>query len=160
MDLEKLKEEMSYKWRVQSVNEYNASCVAYVDARDVQNKLDEVCGPDNWQCKFSEHKNNLFCSIGILCDSKATKDSFTGAKWCWKEDCGIESMVEKQKGEASDSFKRAAVMWGVGRFLYNKPIIKLDSIKNKRGKWVASFNGKILYNDKITAACEHQLKNK
>jgi hypothetical protein len=125
MNLEELKKEIPFKWRVQSANQYGASCVAYIDSRQVQDLLDDVCGSDNWQCKFEEHKGNLFCSIGIY-----IKD-----KWVWKSDCGVESNVEKQKGEASDAFKRAAVMWGVGRFLYSKTIVKLPT-KEKNGKWV------------------------
>ena len=78
MNLEELKKEIPFKWRVQSSNQYGASCVAYIDARDVQDVLDEVCGADKWQCKYSEHKGNLFCSIAIL-DKHGS--------WVWKEDC-------------------------------------------------------------------------
>jgi len=151
MNLEDLKKEIPFKWRVQSANEYGAKCVAYIDARDVQDLLDEVCGPAFWQCKYSEHKGNLFCSIGIDVD----KD---GSFWTWKEDCGTESNVEKQKGEASDAFKRAAVMWGIGRFLYSTPIIKLDSLQ-KNGKYLPAFNGQILYGDKVSDACNYKIKN-
>jgi hypothetical protein len=134
MKLEDLRKEMPFKWRVQSANQWGASCVAYIDARDVQDLLDEVCGPAFWQCRYSEHKGNLFCSIGIDVD----KD---GTCWTWKEDCGTESNVEKQKGEASDAFKRGAVMWGVGRFLYSKKIVKLP-VKEKNGKYVPYSSGK------------------
>jgi hypothetical protein len=125
MDLKQLKKEIPFKWRVQSANQWGASCVAYIDSRQVQDLLDEVCGEGKWQCKFSEHKGNLFCEIGILC---------TG-EWVWKSDCGSESNIEKEKGEASDAFKRAAVMWGVGRFLYSKKIVKLP-VKEKNGKFI------------------------
>lgn len=125
MDLKQLKKEIPFKWRVQSSNQYGASCVAYIDARDVQDLLDEICGAENWQVKFDEHKGNLFASVGIKC----------GNEWVWKSDCGTESNVEKEKGEASDSFKRACVMWGIGRFLYSKPIIKLP-VKQEGSKWI------------------------
>jgi hypothetical protein len=144
----KLNEKMPYKWRVQSSNEYASTCVAYIDARDVQKKLDNDVGSFNWSCRYEEIKNNLFCHIGI----------YDGVREVWKSDCGTESNVEKQKGEASDSFKRAAVMWGIGRFLYDITPIKLESIKNTRGKWVASYNGKILYGDEITRACDFEFK--
>lgn len=130
MNLNDLKKEIPFKWRVQSSNQWGASCVAYIDARDVQDILDDVCQPQNWQVSYEEHKGNLFAKIGILIDGQ----------WVWKSDCGVESNVEKQKGEASDSFKRAAVMWGVGRFLYSKKIIKLPTKED--GK---DFNGKIKY---------------
>ena len=144
MILDNLKKEISFKWRVQSSNQWGASCVAYIDARQVQDLLDEVCGAENWQCKYSEHKGNLFCSIGI----------FKQDNWVWKSDCGTESNVEKQKGEASDAFKRAAVMWGVGRFLYSKTIVKLP-VKEKNGKYLpySSKTGKFVYGDDITLWC-------
>lgn len=125
MKLEDLKKEIPFKWRVQSSNQYGASCVAYIDARDVQDILDDVCGQGNWQVKYEEHKGNLFASIGI----------FVNNNWVWKSDCGTESNVEKEKGEASDSFKRAGVMWGIGRFLYSKTIIKLP-VKQENNKWI------------------------
>lgn len=124
IDLKALKKELPYKWRVQSANQYGATCVAYIDARFVQDILDDVCEPENWQVKYEEHKGNLFASIGIL----------IAGVWVWKSDCGTESQVEKQKGEASDAFKRAGVMWGIGRFLYSKGIVKLP-VKEKNGKY-------------------------
>jgi len=151
MKLEDLKKEMDYKWRVQSANQYGANCVAYIDARDVQDRLDEVCGQINWQCKYEEHKGNLFCSIGIEIEE-------TGI--CWKSDCGTESNVEKEKGEASDAFKRAAVMWGIGRFLYSKTIVKLP-VKEKNGKYIpySEEKGKFIYGaDNITKWCNQLTK--
>ena len=134
MNLQDLKKEIPFKWRVQSSNQYGATCVAYIDSRQVQDLLDEVCGAENWQCKFDEHKGNLFASIGINVKSVfngSTIDDF----WVWKSDCGTESNMEKEKGEASDAFKRAGVMWGIGRFLYSQKIIKLP-VKEKNGKWI------------------------
>jgi hypothetical protein len=125
MDLQKLKKEIPFKWRVQSANQWGATCVAYIDARDVQDLLDEVCGAENWQVLYEEHKGNLFAKIGIK----------IGSEWIWKSDCGTESNMEKEKGEASDAFKRSAVMWGVGRFLYSQKIVKLP-VKEKNGKFV------------------------
>jgi len=140
MDLQDLKKEMPFKWRVQSTNQYGCTCVAYIDARDVQDILDEVLGAERWAVKYSEHKGNLFCSIGIAINN----DEQLG--WVWKSDCGTESQVEKQKGEASDAFKRAAVMWGVGRFLYSLGIIKIkEVIKDKNGKYQPAFGGNRIY---------------
>ena len=147
MNLGLLKKEIPFKWRVQSSNKYGASCVAYIDSRDVQDLLDDVCGANNWQCKYEEFKGNLFCSIGIY-------DTNT-SQWVWKSDCGTESNVEKQKGEASDAFKRAAVMWGVGRFLYSKTIIKLP-VKEKGGKFYPysqNQNKFIMDSNSITKWC-------
>lgn len=119
---------MSYKWRVQSFskNKPAAACVAYIDSRDVQETLDKVCGPENWQSDYKEVKGNLFAGIGIK----------VGDQWVWKWDCGSESDIEKEKGEASDSFKRAAVKWGIGRFLYDLDIkyLKADMVKNDNNR--------------------------
>jgi hypothetical protein len=136
MDLEKLKKEIPYKWRVQSVKEWGANFVAYIDARDVQDLFDEVCGQTGWQVEYKEHKGNLFASIGIF-DTESMG-------WVWKSDCGTESQVEKQKGEASDAFKRAAVAWGVGRFLYRLDIIKTDAIRDGN-KFVPAYQGKKIW---------------
>ena len=83
--------------------------LAYIDARDAMDLLDEVVGPENWQCDYKQVKNVVYCGIGINTDE---------AGWVWKWDAGDESNIEEEKGEASDSFKRAAVRWGIGRFLY------------------------------------------
>ena len=154
MDLEDLKKEIPYKWRVQSANKYGANCVAYIDARDVQDLLDEVCSPMNWATEYKDYKGNLFCGIGI-------KDTeYADGEWTWKWDCGVESNVEKQKGEASDAFKRAAVMWGIGRFLYSKEIIKLpveqkgtDFKGNPKYVPYSEKAGKFVYGDDITVWC-------
>jgi len=146
-----LKKEIPFKWRVQNSGEYGATCVAYIDSRDVQNVLDEEAGPTNWQVTFQEIKGVLFCSIGIKDENGA---------YVWKTDCGTESNVEKQKGEASDAFKRAAVMWSVGRFLYSKKVVKLPT-KERNGKYYPySVNKKKFIYDKeeISAWCEQLSK--
>ena len=155
MKIEDLKKELPFKWRVQSANEWGATCVAYIDARDVQDLLDEVVGAELWQCRYEEHKGNLFCSIGIC-------NVDLDAQWVWKSDCGTESNVEKQKGEASDAFKRAAVMWGVGRFLYALKPVKLPVKRDKKGKYLpySEKQGKHVRSaDAITKWC-NQLSKK
>jgi len=115
IDLSKLKDKMSYKWRVQSVSKYKpiASCVAYIDARDVADKFDNVVGPMNWCNEYYVIDGLLMCKIGIRADN---------GTWVFKSDTGSESNIEKEKGHTSDCFKRAAVKWGVGRFLYSLEI--------------------------------------
>lgn len=151
IDLKKLSEEIPVKWRVQSTRNGYALCVAYVDARDVQNHLDEVVGMENWQSRHKEEKGNLFCEIGIKINNE----------WIWKSDVGTESSIEKQKGEASDSFKRSAVMWGVGRFVYDYPIIKVKTKKHKNNKEYPCSNkakGLILFDgNSLTAYINHCL---
>jgi len=106
-----LKAKMPYKWRVQSFSKQKpmATCVAYIDARDVMDRLDEIC-IYGWERLHTEFKNHLYAGISIVMPNgeKLTR---------W--DCGVESNTDAEKGEASDSFKRAAVNWGIGRFLYD-----------------------------------------
>lgn len=139
--LEQLKKKIPYKYKLQQFKNGKAIIVAYIDARDAMNLLDEVVGPENWQNKFEVINNNLYCHVGIKC----------GEEWIWKSDCGIESQRDAEKGEASSSFKRACVHWGIGRFLYSTGIIELPTKKYKDKEKVASHEGDILWNvDDIT----------
>lgn len=114
--------------RVQSVKANGLVLLLYKNARCDMNILDETVGPENWQREHYECKGNLFCRVGINV-SAAIDFSVGGSgckiddKWVWKSDCGVESNTEAQKGEASDSFKRACVNWGIGRELYTAPFI-------------------------------------
>lgn len=119
MDLEKLKEPLSISdidFRVQSINKGGyATILAYKDARADMNRLDAVCGVLNWK---REHiRDNQNCIVSIWCDTKK--------QWISKEDTGTESFTEKEKGLASDSFKRACFNWGIGRELYDYPVIQI-----------------------------------
>jgi hypothetical protein len=133
--LQELKKVIPYKWRVQSINEYNATCVAYIDSRQVQDLLDEVVGAESWQSDYKEVKGNMFAGIGIK----------QGNEWIWKWDCGTESKTDAEKGEASDSFKRSAVKWGIGRFLYSLDIQRLKVAEYKNKKYPADNKGKVLF---------------
>jgi len=105
-----------------------ANMLCYVDARYVQDKLDEVVGIGNWSSDFMEIKGSLFCRITI---TFLKEDKEVGI--VSKMDCGTESNVEKQKGEASDAFKRAAVQLGIGRDLYSLPNYRAE---------MTEFNGR------------------
>ena len=85
----------------------------YKNARVDMALLDEVVGPYNWQREHKELKGVLYCGVSL-------RDTNTG-EWVTKWDAGTESNTEAQKGEASDSFKRACVNWGLGRELYTAP---------------------------------------
>ena len=91
------------------------SLLLYKDARCDMAILDETVGALNWQREHYEVKGNMYCKVSIWDAEKNT--------WVWKSDCGTESNTEAQKGEASDSFKRACVNWGIGRELYTSPFI-------------------------------------
>lgn len=101
----------------------------YKNARCDMNILDETVGADRWQREHYECKSNLFCRIGIN-----VADDGADPWWVWKSDCGTESNSESEKGEASDSFKRAAFNWGIGRELYTAPFIFIPQISKADGK--------------------------
>lgn len=90
--------------------------LAYIDARDVMDRLDEVCGPPGWQNRYTHAEKKTICEIGIL----------TTDEWVWKADGAGESDIEAEKGALSDAFKRAAVRWGIGRYLYHLPTPWVD----------------------------------
>ena len=99
-------------WRAQNMNKdgNKAMALAYIDARDVMNRLDRVVGPENWQDRYEETpKGRLICTLSLCVDGV----------WVNKSDGAGETDVEGDKGAISDAFKRAAVKWGVGRYLYD-----------------------------------------
>lgn len=120
--------------RVQSVKVNGLVLLLYKDARVDMNILDETVGSANWQREHYECKGNLFCRVGIRIDRKDEAGSY--GEWVFKSDCGTESNTEAQKGEASDSFKRACFNWGIGRELYTAPFtwIPADKCNIQEGK--------------------------
>jgi Uncharacterized protein conserved in bacteria len=101
--------------RVGTCKETGCSLLLYKDARVDMNLLDEVVGVMNWQREHEFKEGKLYCKVSI----------FDEERKCWisKEDVGSESNTEAEKGQASDSFKRACVNWGIGRELYTAPFI-------------------------------------
>jgi hypothetical protein len=116
--------------RVQQVKDNGLCLLLYKDARVDMNILDETVGSSNWQREHYECKGNLFCRVGIDVGTHEGK----AERWVFKSDCGTESNTEAQKGEASDSFKRACFNWGIGRELYTAPFtwIKPDKCDIKQ----------------------------
>ena len=116
--------------RVQQVKDNGLVLLLYKDARVDMNILDETVGSSNWQREHYECKGNLFCRVGIDVGTHEGK----AERWVFKSDCGTESNTEAQKGEASDSFKRACFNWGIGRELYTAPFtwIKPDKCEIKQ----------------------------
>ena len=112
--------------RVQSVKKNGLVLLLYKDARVDMNILDETVGADNWQNKFYEHKGILFCSLGI--NTNYEKPELPD-RWIWKDDAGVESNTEAEKGNASDARKRAGFAWGIGRELYTTPLIWVGADK-------------------------------
>jgi len=134
MNLKDLQKEIPCKWRVQSFsqNKPSAQCVAYIDARQVADLLDEVVGAENWQVDYKEVGGMLLAGIGIKSDIVADENAVAPiSEWIWKWDTGSESNIEKEKGHISDAFKRAGVQWGIGRFLYSMDIKYVDANEKK-----------------------------
>jgi hypothetical protein len=127
-------------FRVQSINNGGyATVLAYKSARVDMARLDAAAGPLGWQRKHEFINGKLFCHVGIY--------SAEYVDFVWKSDVGTESMTEAAKGESSDSFKRACFNWGIGRELYDYPII---SVKLNDNEWdKSSGKPKQTYNLKI-----------
>lgn len=144
MDLKKLQSPLSIEqidFRLQSINNGKyATILAYKDARADMQKLDESFTPLGW--KREHTRDNKNCIVSVWCDEKKL--------WVSKEDTGTESNTEQEKGLASDSFKRACFNWGIGRELYDYPLISIklkDSEVQETGKakpkYKSSFNLKL-----------------
>ncbi len=130
-------------WRIGSTSgdKSKGMALAYVDARTVMERLDTTCGPDGWQCNYSAGVNgSIICNIGIR---------FEG-EWIWKADGAGATDVEGEKGALSDAFKRAAVRFGVGRYLYEmsspwvaiEPMGKSYRIKDEERKKLDTLHEK------------------
>lgn len=120
MDLKLLREpfpEADIEWRPQRSGmsfkgEPYAMVLAYVTNRAVMDRLDEVCGPGNWKNEFKSSPNGgLICKLSVKIDDE----------WVGKEDGAENTKVEAVKGGLSGAMKRAAVQWGIGRYLYKLP---------------------------------------
>ena len=94
------------------------SILIYKDAMVDQKLLDEVIGPMNWKNSYEMIDGKLFCTISIWDKEKG--------EWISKQNVGTESNTEKEKGQASDAFKRAAFNFGIGRELYSSPKIFIN----------------------------------
>ena len=108
------------KWRVGATtsNKTKGLALAYLDARAVMDRLDKVAGQANWQATYSHAANKTVCELSLRC----------GEEWVTKSNGAGDSDIEGEKGALSDAFKRAAVLWGIGRYLYNlgSPWVELD----------------------------------
>ena len=116
--------------RVARATQNGVQLLLYKDARCDQSILDETVGAMNWQRHHA--RDNANCIVSIWDSEKK--------QWIEKEDTGTESNTEKEKGLASDSFKRACFNWGIGRELYTAPFVWVKAVdcaklKEDRGRW-------------------------
>lgn len=129
--------------RIQSIGQNKTGAVGttillYKDARVDMNILDETVSAMNWQRGHSVVDGNLYCTISIWDETKG--------QWVSKSDVGTESNTEKEKGQASDSFKRAGFNWGIGRELYTAPFVYITL---QDGEWYEGRDGKPKSNAKF-----------
>lgn len=107
--------------RVSQCSEKGVSLLLYKTARTDADILDETVGAENWTCRFYEINGVLFCSLGV----RYRPDG----EFVFKDDCGSEGNIEKEKSTASDAFKRAGFKHGIGRCLYTAPFIWVPADK-------------------------------
>lgn len=113
-------------WRCQTVSSDNTGlALAYIDARDVMRRLDSVVGPENWTDRYEVHGSKTICYLSVR----------VNGEWIVKADGAGDTDVEAEKGSISDAFKRAAVKWGIGRYLYDldSPWVPCE-VSEKNGK--------------------------
>lgn len=110
------------------------SLLLYKDARVDMRLLDERFGSMGWQRHHRSIDGRLYCTIAVRDEN---------GEWIEKEDVGTESYTEKEKGQASDSFKRAGFCWGIGRELYTAPFIWINLTKKEWRKDARGYQPRI-----------------
>lgn len=132
-------------WRIQSSGFTNqgkpwAMILCYVDARAVQERLDQAVGPQNWKDEYEHLPNGVKCRLSLRFED--------GGEWVAKENGAAETQVEGFKGGFSKAFVRTAVNWGVGRYLYNVPVTWAKFVDDRTGKSKPGKYKKELIKDK------------
>jgi hypothetical protein len=120
-------------WRAQSVSKKDpqnpkAMALAYIDARDVMARLDDAVGPENWSDSYIETPlGRVICTLSIRANGE----------WISKSDGAGKTDIEGDKGGLSDALKRAAVKWGIGRYLYDMPCpwVSCELYNDKWSRW-------------------------
>ncbi len=133
MDLHLLKKPFDPKyieWRIGRAGVKNgggvwARALAYITSRAVHDRLDDVCGVEHWQLRYIKHGEGTVCEIGIKINDE----------WIWKAGGAAATQYEAYKGELSGAEKRAAVPWGIGRYLYDLPEIQVETSLEGRSGW-------------------------
>lgn len=121
-----LKKPLSYKWKIQAANKTSkkATCVGYLDSRIVQDALDNLglTWKDEYKVIQLGSKWVIECTLSIKIDGE----------WIHRSDVGIGEDIETEKSAYSDAFKRSAVKWGIGRFLYELDVKYIQCNDNKK----------------------------
>lgn len=123
-------------WRIQSSGFKNdkvwAIAIAYIDNRAIQQRLDEAVGVGNWQDRYEQIEGGFLCGIGIKFDGE----------WVWKWDGADRSDIEAIKGGLSGAEKRAAVKWGIGRYLYDLKETFVETTTERNNQWNRAVTSK------------------
>lgn len=133
MELERLKDplpENLIEWRIGQLGKGGqagvwAKALCYLTSRAVHERFDDVCGVGNWQLRYKEHHSGTICEIGVKIDDE----------WVWKAGGADSTDIEAFKGGLSSAEKRAAVPWGVGRYLYRLEANFVEVSLQKRDGW-------------------------
>lgn len=134
--------------RVGSTNDSGFQLLLYKNARVDMALLDEVVGVGNWQREHIILGNDIYCRLGIW--NKELN------QWIWKTDAGASGTIEEEKSKASDSFKRAATNFGLGRCLYTAPFVWITT-KDKNGKPTGEDKRTCRYSVKVIAYKNHKI---
>jgi hypothetical protein len=106
------------EWRVQSAKGGKTTIVPYIQSRAVMNRFDEAFGPEGWKDEYREWKGKgVMCTLSVIGQH---------GDWISKEDGADDTAIESTKGGISDALKRAAVKWGMGRDLYEYPLVQIE----------------------------------
>ena len=128
-------------WRAQTVvqgkSSFGALALAYLDSRDVQDRLDSVLGIENWQNEHYDANGKMACKIGILINDN----------WIFKSDGSGDTDIEAEKGAFSGALKRSAVLWGVGRYLYDlgNVWVPCEVVRDRNGEPKKNQKGKFMF---------------
>lgn len=148
MDLKRLADEFppdAIEWRVQSCGDGRndkpwARVLCYINNRAIQDRLDEVCGMENWQNVYAPGPaGGVICGISIRIDDE----------WITKWDGADNTDIEAVKGGLSNAMKRAGAMWTIGRYLYKLEEAWAETTTNMQDKWNYPYTGKTKQNTKF-----------
>jgi len=141
IELKKPFPECDLEWRISQVGIKKdgslwAKCLAYVDNRAIQDRLDDVVGPENWKNEFKAGpEGGVICALSLFIREFDSEKNAIFSRWLTKEDGAENTQFEAIKGGLSGAMKRAAVQWGIGRYLYslNESYATVYDVQDGRG---------------------------
>ena len=132
------------KWRASNFRGNKSQALLYLDARDVMDRLDEVFGMERWSTEYTDLESRCVCklSVAFVPTSNNGEPSYF-SEWVSKSDVGTQSTFEGEKGMYSDALKRAAVQFGIGRYLYDDDILGGKSFATSDKAFTKEANNEI-----------------